>query len=147
MPTNSRWWRQICTKPAKIVILAGVSIMLIGLNSLCWQQRLVHAWKDRSKPFSRSLWMAFQAAHFTNKARFTVVVSGRRSRRDGCCVSRVSALRRWLEASQHQGWRGGTSGAQCSLVLAGVLPHVWSWKQLAALAAEAKRWARQTQHF
>lgn len=147
MPTNSRWRWKICTKTAKIVLLAGVSIMLIGLNSLCWQQRLVHAWKKRSKPFARSLWTAFQAARFTNKARFALVVSGSHSRRDGCCVSRVIALRRWLEASQHQGWRLGTSGAWCSLVLAGVLPRVWSWEQLAALAAVAKRWARQTQHF
>jgi len=25
--------------------------MLFGLNSLCWQQRPVHAWNERSKPF------------------------------------------------------------------------------------------------
>lgn len=62
MPTNSRWWWQICTKAAKTVFFAGASIMLIGLNSLYWQQCLVHARKERSKPFSRFPWMLFQGA-------------------------------------------------------------------------------------
>lgn len=62
MPTNSRWWWQICTKAAKTVFFAGASIMLIGLNSLYWQQCLVHASKERSKPFSRFPWMLFQVA-------------------------------------------------------------------------------------
>lgn len=62
MPTNSRWWWQICTKAAKTVFFAGASIMLIGLNSLYWQQCLFHARKERSKPFSRFHWMLFQVA-------------------------------------------------------------------------------------
>lgn len=62
MPTNSRWWWQICTKAAKTVFFAGASIMLIGLNSLYWQQCLDHARKERSKPFSRFPWMLFQVA-------------------------------------------------------------------------------------
>lgn len=62
MPRNSRWWWQICTKAAKTVFFAGASLMLIGLNSLYWQQCLVHARKERSKPLSRFPWMLFQVA-------------------------------------------------------------------------------------
>lgn len=90
MPTNSRWRWQICTKTAKTVLLAGASIMLIMLNSLCWQQRLVRLWKERSKPFLRSLWMVFQMARLTNKGRFAVLAH---SREVCCCLSHVSTLR------------------------------------------------------
>lgn len=138
MPTNSRWRWQICTKTAKIVFLAGISIMLIMLNSLCWQKRLVHAWKERSKPFLRSLWMVFQMARFTNKGRFALVVPGSQQDRS-VAVSHVSVLRWWLEASQHQGCKGGTVGTWCSPALAGVLPQMWSLKQLAALTAGVNR--------
>lgn len=47
-----------------------------------------------------------------------------------CCFSHVSALKGWLGASQHQGWKGGTLGSWSSSALAGVLLHVGSRKQL-----------------
>lgn len=78
--------------------------MLIRLNSLCWQQRLVHAWKERSKPFLRSLWMVFQVPCLTNKGRFALMAPGGRSRQDCCCLSHVSNLRgRLKQASIRDG--------------------------------------------
>jgi len=103
MPTNSRWRWQICTKTAKTVLLAGASIMLIMLNSLCWQQRLVRLWKERSKPFLRSLWMVFQMARLTNKGRFAVLAH---SREVCCCLSHVSTLRGcWRQLASGMGRR------------------------------------------
>lgn len=130
MPTNSRWWWQIRTKTAKIVLLAGVSIMLIRLNSLCWQQRLVHAWKERSKPFLRSLWMVFQVPCLTNKGRFALMAPGGCSRQDCCCLSHVSTLRGWLKQASIRD--GGTSGTWCSpaLVLSLLTRRVESCLQL-----------------
>lgn len=129
MPGNSRWWWQICTKAAKTVFFAGASIMLIGLNSLYWQQCLVHARKERSKPLSRFPWMLFQVALQT-KVDLLPWCLGTAQGRNAAVLAMCLLWKGALEQGSIRDKKEGPWVRGAPLLWQGVLPLMRGWKQL-----------------